>query len=280
MRTIGCSIVAVLAHFFFISTFCWLTLISFDLWYTFRSITPKSASKRRKRFAFYMFFGWGVPAILVLISVVLDNVYKDEDCLPAILPLYGQITCFVNPLGLGEYLYYPIAALLVMNLIFFGVTTWKLYEYKESTRIATLNLENKRQFFKLFLKLFCVMGVAWMFEVISWVHVGYHVTWYWNIIDCVNVCQAIAIFIIYVCKKETILALEKRCPSLKVILDPFIRLFKCRQTGLDSEQMSSLNSSSSRRATGKNRESDQSKKTMRDSSSTSMTDASRNSNVT
>ena len=75
--------------------------------------------------------------------------------------------------------------------------------------------------FKLFLKLFCVMGVTWIFEVVSFLHVGTDIPWYWNIVDSVNVCQAIAVFIIYVCKKETVFALRKTYPALKGKPMPF-----------------------------------------------------------
>lgn len=68
---------------------------------------------------------------------------------------------------------------------------------------------------KLFLKLFIIMGVTWIFEVISWLVSGYNWNWYWVIFDMINILQAIVIFIIFVCKKETISSLEQKYPSFK-----------------------------------------------------------------
>ena len=77
LKTMECVAVGVLSHFFFLSTFCWLTLISFDLWYTFRSFSPNSSkSKSARRFCFYVFFGWGVPTVFVIISRILDNTLR------------------------------------------------------------------------------------------------------------------------------------------------------------------------------------------------------------
>ncbi|CAG7822892.1 unnamed protein product, partial [Allacma fusca] len=66
-----CYVHGVLTHFCFLSTFCWLTLISFDLWWTFRSVTP-SKKKVDKRLYVHMCIGWGIPALIVIISVCLD----------------------------------------------------------------------------------------------------------------------------------------------------------------------------------------------------------------
>lgn len=35
------------------------------------------------------------------------------------------------------YLYYPIAVMIILNLVFFAITTYKLYQAKLSTKFAT-----------------------------------------------------------------------------------------------------------------------------------------------
>ncbi len=68
----------------------------------------------------------------------------------------------------------------------------------------------------LFMKLSVVMGLTWIFEVISWAatkenenHIG------WIILDLYNALSAILIFIIFVCKKSTLSLLEQSVPCLK-----------------------------------------------------------------
>lgn len=67
---------------------------------------------------------------------------------------------------------------------------------------------------ELFFKLFVVMGTTWIFQVILavfeedavsiWHSIGYAV------LDLTNVFQAVAIFVIFVCKRETVRALEQK----------------------------------------------------------------------
>jgi len=53
------------------------------------------------------------------------------------------------------------------------------------------------------------MGVTRVFEVISWAESGPTLTWYWAVFDFINVGQAVAIFIIYVCKRDVLYSLKK-----------------------------------------------------------------------
>jgi len=102
--------------------------------------------------------------------------------------------------------------------------------------------------YRLFVKLFFVMGVLWVFEVItyspvfskswvlsyelkylliwnsyyefslkviSWAVSGFGVRWYWIAFDLFNILRAVAIFIIFVCKPDIIFALEQNYPKLK-----------------------------------------------------------------
>ena len=66
-----------IAHFFFISTFCWLTLLNFDLWATFKSTKPAGErSKGIVRFGLYNVFAWGFPALVVAVSYAMDHIYS------------------------------------------------------------------------------------------------------------------------------------------------------------------------------------------------------------
>ncbi len=52
------------------------------------------------------------------------------------------------------------------------------------------------------------MGVTRVFEVITWAGSGPTLTWYWAVFDIVNILQAVAIFIVYVCKRDVLIALR------------------------------------------------------------------------
>ncbi len=50
-----------------------------------------------------------------------------------------------------------------------------------------LNDFNASSSFSRFSKLFCVMGISWIFEILSWYVDGLGFVWYWNIIDVFNI---------------------------------------------------------------------------------------------
>lgn len=73
---------------------------------------------------------------------------------------------------------------------------------------------------ELFLKLFLVMGITWIFQVILSIVENDEsketlLSVLYAIFDMVNLFQAIAIFVIFVCKRETLRALEIKYPCLK-----------------------------------------------------------------
>lgn len=60
------------------------------------------------------------------------------------------------------------------------------------------------------------MGVTWIFEVILWFDTnGEGFSWIFLIVDVLNVLQAVATFIIFVCKRKIINQIEQRHPALK-----------------------------------------------------------------
>lgn len=63
--------------------------------------------------------------------------YREDQCHALLTPAYGKDSCFPQQKALGAYLYYPIAIMIILNLVLFAVTTYKLYLYRQSTKMAT-----------------------------------------------------------------------------------------------------------------------------------------------
>ncbi|CAL8081523.1 unnamed protein product [Orchesella dallaii] len=250
-KTFYCIGSAVLAHFFFLSTFCWLTIINLDLWWTFKSLTPLSErSKGKGRFCLYMLFAWGTPTTVVTTGFVLQKIYKNN-LSKVIVPDYGNQLCLLAANAKGVYLYYIIGALLFINLLLVSLTFYTIYQFKKSTRMATSSSsKNKERSFKLFVKLVILMGVTWTLEFIDWItYSGATFTWYFFAVDVFNILQAVAIFIIFVCKRKILNQLEQKYPSLRVITRPALKLMSGRsmtmQTSTDSKPTRSTTMASS-----------------------------------
>lgn len=68
----------------------------------------------------------------------------------------------------------------------------------------------------LFAKLFLVMGIPWIFEVISsTTQQGVIIPIYFKILDMINIFQAVAIFIIFVIKVDIRNSLENKYPRFQ-----------------------------------------------------------------
>ncbi|CAG7731150.1 unnamed protein product [Allacma fusca] len=219
IRTPLCVGFAALTHFFYLSNFCWLTVACFSLYWTFRDIIAVSPySRNHGRYYLYALFGWGLPAMFVTVSLILDKIYSYDLCNEVLVPKYGAESCFVYKGSLGPYVMYPAAFLLFLNAALFSFTAYNLYAYRKDTKIARKNVDDTNKLFVLIAKLFFVMGFTWVFEFIAWIFTGAARTWYWAIPDMINCLQAVAIFVIYVSKSSIAVSLRKRYPVLKPLL--------------------------------------------------------------
>ncbi|CAG7829985.1 unnamed protein product [Allacma fusca] len=214
-RTLLCVAFAAVAHFLYLSNFCWLTVTCFNLYWRFRGLNMISSSSRNYGLYFlYALFGWGLPLVFVTVSLALDKIFSYDLCNLVLVPKYGAESCFVYKGSYGPYMIYPVAGLLCLNVTLFSVTTYNFYAYQKSTKIARENASEGIKLFVLIAKLFFVMGFTWIFEFIAWMFTGADRTWYWAIPDMINCLQALAIFVIYVCKPSIVASLRKRYPIL------------------------------------------------------------------
>ncbi len=72
-----------------------------------------------------------------------------------------------------------------------------------------------RELMARFGKLYLVMGVPWIFELVSFAAHEDEFRWYWIVFDLINIFQSVAIFIIFVCNRETFLGLQSKYPVLQ-----------------------------------------------------------------
>ncbi|CAG7727924.1 unnamed protein product, partial [Allacma fusca] len=176
-------------------------------------------SHNPKRFRAYVAFGWGLPFVYVVVSVVLDQKYSYEPCNEVLVPMYGRETCSIASAAQGPYLYYPIAVLLVLNMIFFINISWELYTTKnEIARENQAKSVEFRTLLQLFAKLFFLMGFPLILEIVFWNVSGSKDIWYWVIVEVLNILQEIAIFVIYICKPNIITSLQKNHPKLTTLM--------------------------------------------------------------
>ncbi|ODN00285.1 G-protein coupled receptor Mth2 [Orchesella cincta] len=181
-----CRIMGSLIHFSYLSAFFWLTSMNFDLFWTFR----------------------------------------DDPQLFVITPRFGERNCYFY----GEkeklpYFYGPVGLLLTINSIFFVCTIYSLHKLQNDTKFATRqSSRQEKKRFLLFMKLFVVMGVTWIFDVISWaaeqLNPGerHFIRKIFVPTDLLIALQGVAIFVIFTCKPNTCRQLEAQFKKFSLYL--------------------------------------------------------------
>ncbi|XP_026327097.1 G-protein coupled receptor Mth2-like isoform X2 [Hyposmocoma kahamanoa] len=214
-----CLAMTFVIYFFLLSAFFWMNVMSFDIWWTFSGKRGLSLEKlsTRARFCAYATYAFGVPTALTVTMAALEF-----SGLPAhpLLPNIKQQGCFLFGKSRLLYLYLPMLLLCVANLVFFILTAVKIAQIKHQTSVLKSKESsmhdqhrNDKQRLTLYIKLFIVMGVNWILEVVSALYPQHaHI---WRYMDAYNVLIGLIIFIIFVCKRKIFRLMKKRYLQLR-----------------------------------------------------------------
>ena len=237
-------ILAVILNYACLSTYSWMTIISYDICRTFMAnsyrLTVKDSTARRRLFIRHLIVGFGViPLIPVVVALVLDNFKKDS----VISPHYGgigknfRIAWFSNRLGLLVFYIIPVAVMLTLNIIFFLVTVCAIWrtdasidevnlkkdnEYEKKTTRSLIDMKRNKtkksnealikkslktkSKLLLFTKLLFIMGISWVF---SFMASFVEQKWIYLLDTIVNAFQGLFISLIFIFNKK-VLQLSKR----------------------------------------------------------------------
>ncbi|XP_022196517.2 probable G-protein coupled receptor Mth-like 3 isoform X1 [Nilaparvata lugens] len=207
-----CSFVAYTMYFFLLAGFFWLNVMCYDIYSAFRKMKsmPRSQSKKRYVMIGHSCYAWGCPLVMTVFAYFVDMIGPSW----LIRPRLAVSSCwFGETASLYLYFYGPMMLLLAANIYFFAITIYKLYEVSKQTAVlknseSNSNHEKERDRCYLYGKLFVVMGVSWVMEVVSERLGGSEYLWY--LTDIFNICQGIGIFIIFVLKRRVLYMLNKK----------------------------------------------------------------------
>ncbi|KAJ8958950.1 hypothetical protein NQ318_019721 [Aromia moschata] len=166
----------------FVSTvsFAWLNIMCCDIWWTFgttkQTVGVHQRKKDLRRLLWYMLYGWGMPTALTLIIFI----FSSNPVLPySIHPFVGTAVCFIENRS-GNYaaiLFLRLPHLviqLVNTVLFFKTIVYCLKIKNEINKINDTTKHERNSNFKrdkerlsLILKLSVIMGVTFIFDVMS-----------------------------------------------------------------------------------------------------------------
>ncbi|XP_059052177.1 probable G-protein coupled receptor Mth-like 3 isoform X4 [Achroia grisella] len=209
-----CLAMTFIIYFSLESGFFWLNVMCFDIWWTFsgkRGITFEKLSTKARFYA-YALYAFGIPTALTILLAALE--FSNLPLHP-LLPQLRQQGCFIHGNARLIYLYGPLVILCIANLIFFVLTALKIAQIKKQTSVLKSkessthdSQRNDKQRLSLYIKLFVVMGISWLLEVISAIYP--ELDDFWIFTDGYNVLLGLIIFIIFVCKRKIFRLIKKR----------------------------------------------------------------------
>ncbi|XP_071526015.1 uncharacterized protein [Panulirus ornatus] len=202
-----CRFMASVMHWSFLAAFFWLNVMCFDIWRSLSMMrtVSRGARKTRKRFRLFSLYAWGCSFLITIVAVIMEVL---PDTYHVIRPNFSDKTCwFQNTSSLWVYLYGFVLAMVVLNIIFFGMVAYILIRSRNNSDLRRSSTHTRERFW-LCVKLFLVMGVTWVTEVISWQEGSCQA---WIFLDIVNSLQGFSIFLVFVCKKANLNKMRGSC---------------------------------------------------------------------
>jgi len=239
-----CKIIAAGLQFFLLSGFFWNTCFCFNLLHMVRN-TFSTAHWRM--YLYYSAWGWGVPAVITLVTVAMDAARDHLPC-GTVTARVGRLYCFFSdPYARLLYFYVPIAFTLVINV---GVLVTYQVLTNRATRVTTagpkdkskeingnttagekkttstqgpgLRMNQNRDVRSRSMKLVVWSGGTWFFEVLGFVMTRFvshsQERWHdylWHIPSVVNALRGLGIFWILTVTPETRRSLRQLYGTIK-----------------------------------------------------------------
>ncbi|KAK7085397.1 hypothetical protein SK128_025712 [Halocaridina rubra] len=202
MPAILCSFFAFLKHINLLASFFWLNVMCFDIWKSLKSMRPAAESnhKSRSRFYLYSFYAWGCPIFIGIVSEVIDNLPNTFTHLIRPGFVNEMHTCwFGSNKAMWLYFYMFVLILVICNIFFFSHVIYIIFKSENNQQLQAARSRNRDRLW-LYVRIFLVMGISWITEVISFSEgscMG------WIVTDIINALQGVIIFVLFVCKKGT-----------------------------------------------------------------------------
>lgn len=199
-----CLTVAVLMHFFFLCSFCWMNVMAFDLWMTFsQKFSARLRSNTSRRFLAYACYALGIPLIITSVSLIANYTADSEH---NFRPGYGERVCWItSKLALLLFFAGPLAVFKLFDFIAFGFTVYHIAEAKRQGAVAR---DGRRiSSFLINLKLSLTMGLTWAFAFIA-NFTNNNIIWYFFIIF--NTLQGLFIGLSFLCTKRVLRLMKEK----------------------------------------------------------------------
>jgi len=216
-----CKLLGRSVMFFFLSTFVWMTIMSYIIFKQIQGMSYTIGGKGINFILKKMLIGYGIPALICFIMMIVEATV--ERCSP-IQPNFGHSNClFIGKTSKFVWFLLPILIMLLLNTGMFAYIAINICRNQKSSILDSLKTGKRKETLDqicLYLRLFLGMGIIWYFELIGFAtDDGSEQKWMW-LPDCLNMLQGVWVFLIFVCKRNVLQVVSNRSDRLySVILE-------------------------------------------------------------
>uniref|UniRef100_A0A1I7V0X1 G_PROTEIN_RECEP_F2_4 domain-containing protein n=1 Tax=Caenorhabditis tropicalis TaxID=1561998 RepID=A0A1I7V0X1_9PELO len=182
----GCGVVAILIHYFFLASFCWMLLEGYQLYMMLIQVFEPN----RTRIVLYYLFCYGCPAVVVAISAGIRWEDYGTDSYCWIDTSTPTIWAFVA----------PIIIIISANIIFLLIALKVVLSVQSRDRTKWNRIIG---WLKGSATLLCLLGITWIFGFLTAVKGGTGTAFAW-IFTLLNCTQGVFIFILHVVLNEKV----------------------------------------------------------------------------
>ncbi|XP_072758054.1 probable G-protein coupled receptor Mth-like 3 [Anoplolepis gracilipes] len=213
-----CIASALVNYFSSLAAFFWLSVMSFDMWWTFRNVhsLQKNMKQQGKKKFLYSIIGWGGPVIFCIICIIMEIVPSVPESLQP--KLIVNMCLFHFSTSKLFYIYGPITTCASISIFLSIYTALKIMQYEKDTARHLKDTESRcynenKKWFNLYINLFIIVFLILATKrivstTIFWLFKDYAGMIY-IILNILDVIQNVGIFIIFVCKKTIMQLLFK-----------------------------------------------------------------------
>ncbi|XP_071804245.1 uncharacterized protein [Asterias amurensis] len=196
-----CGVLAVMAHYFWLTAFCWMNVLSLDLFQTFGSRARlQRLHSDATTVLLYMLYAWGSPLLVVIPCIAVHF------CRCTSFQYGNKDACWIKD-GLTNLLAFglPVAILLIINIILYCKTVAGIRTTKKDAagmQVTTKEIsetKKKVQELLIYIKIGSLMGFTWVF---SFAAAFSHLEALWYFVIILNSLQGVFIFFSFMCNER------------------------------------------------------------------------------
>lgn len=160
-----CYSIAVTIQFFFLASFFWMNVISFDIFHTFSDSSLKNYTT--KSYTKYALWSWGGAGIITAISVSADLTGLIPDTFRPQYTARHNICWFGNWIGMGLFFFFPILITNLLDMVLFFITICMFRRMQCNSDKITKSGRKEYNRLWLYIKLSTMMGTMWAVSILT-----------------------------------------------------------------------------------------------------------------